>query len=179
MGSSFSSRLIFKLIEICFLFQRKDERTGTNDPNRHGDRWRTDGLRHCSSKCSARRSRRNVVPFRFDQVAAASNHRVVLVDQKQEFLDHSLNIIQTSLKRIAKKKFADERDKAEQYLHDVQSRIRTTTDVKDAVKSTDIVIEAIVENLEIKQKLFKEIDEVAPACVSSSSSSSRLAIVSF
>lgn len=110
------------------------------------------------------------------QVAAASNHRVVLVDQKQEFLDHSLNIIQTSLKRIAKKKFADERDKAEQYLHDVQSRIRTTTDVKDAVRSTDIVIEAIVENLEIKQKLFKEIDEVAPAHTLLTSNTSSLPI---
>lgn len=61
-----------------------------------------------------------------------------------------------------KKKFLDQREKGEKYLNEVKNRIETTTELKNAVKSTDIVIEAIVENLEIKQKLFKEIDEIAP-----------------
>ena len=90
---------------------------------------------------------------------------MILVDQKQEYLDRSLEIIRTSLKRVIKKQFAQEQDKGEQYLTDVQSRIKTSTDVNDAVKSTDIVIEAIVENLEIKQKLFQQIDRIAPKFV--------------
>ena len=45
---------------------------------------------------------------------------------------------------------------------DVKNRIKTTINVDDAVQSTDIVIEAIIENLETKQKLFKQIDQAAP-----------------
>ena len=99
------------------------------------------------------------------QVAAATNHQVILVDQKQEYLDRSLKIIETSLKRIIKKKFENDQEKGEKYLTDVQSRIQTSLNVNDAVQSTDIVIEAIVENLEIKQKLFKQIDQIAPKFV--------------
>ncbi len=51
------------------------------------------------------------------------------------------------------------------YLTDVQSRIKTSLDVNAAVKSTDIVIEAIIENLQIKQKLFQQIDRIAPKFV--------------
>ncbi len=98
-------------------------------------------------------------------MAAASNHQVILVDQKQEFLDNSLKIIETSLKRIIKKKFDKDQEKGEKYLTDIQSRIKTNLNVNDAVKSTDIVIEAIVENLEIKQKLFQQIDRIAPKFV--------------
>jgi len=87
---------------------------------------------------------------------------VILVDQKQEYLDKSLNIIQTSLTRIIKKKFEKEQEKGAKYLQDVQSRIKTSVNVNDAVKATDIVIEAIVENIETKQKLFQQIDSVAP-----------------
>lgn len=87
---------------------------------------------------------------------------MILVDQKQEFLDKSLNIIDTSLKRVAKKRFEHQPTDAKKFLHDVKGRIKTSLDVNEAVKSTDIVIEAIIENLEIKQKLFKQIDQVAP-----------------
>ncbi|CAF1669940.1 unnamed protein product [Didymodactylos carnosus] len=67
------------------------------------------------------------------QVAAETEHNVIVVDQKQEFLDKSLNIIQTSLKRIVKKKFDKDQQKGEQYYSDTLNRIRTTTDVDDAV----------------------------------------------
>lgn len=88
-----------------------------------------------------------------------------MVDQKQEFIDKSLNIIQTSLKRVVKKKFDKDPSAGEKYVKDVQARIQTSLDINDAVKSTDIVIEAIIENLDIKQKLFKQIDQVAPKFV--------------
>ena len=90
---------------------------------------------------------------------------MILVDQKQEYLDRSLDIIRTSLKRVVKKKFENDQEKGEKFFADVQSRIKTNVDVNDAVKSTDLVIEAIVENLEIKQKLFQQIDRIAPKLV--------------
>ncbi|CAF3395239.1 unnamed protein product [Rotaria socialis] len=110
------------------------------------------------------------------QIAAATNHQVILVDQKQEFLDKSLNIIETSLKRIVKKKFDKDQASGETYLNDIRSRIKTSLDVKDAVKSTDIVIEAIIENLEIKQALFKQIDQIAPKHTIFTSNTSSLPI---
>ncbi|CAF3499393.1 unnamed protein product [Rotaria sp. Silwood1] len=110
------------------------------------------------------------------QVAAETNHQVIIVDQKQEFLDNSLNIIQTSLKRVIKKKFEKDQQRGEKYLNDVTSRIKTSTNVNDAVQSTDIVIEAIVENLEIKQKLFKQIDQAAPKHTIFTSNTSSLPI---
>ncbi|CAM4768751.1 unnamed protein product [Rotaria magnacalcarata] len=110
------------------------------------------------------------------RVAAATNHQVILVDQTQEFLDKSLNIIETSLKRIVKKKFDKDQANGEKYLNDIRSRIKTSLDVKDAVKSTDIIIEAIIENLEIKQALFKQIDQIAPKHTIFTSNTSSLPI---
>ncbi|CAF2659502.1 unnamed protein product [Rotaria sp. Silwood2] len=110
------------------------------------------------------------------RVAAATNHQVILVDQKQEFLDKSLNIIETSLKRVIKKKFDKDQENGEKYLNNIKNRIKTSLNVNDAVKSTDIVIEAIVENLEIKQKLFKQIDQFAPKHTIFTSNTSSLPI---
>lgn len=42
------------------------------------------------------------------------------------------------------------------------SRINTTVDSGDAVTNSDLVIEAIIENMDIKHKLFSELDQKAP-----------------
>lgn len=64
-----------------------------------------------------------------------------------------------------KKKFDKNPKDGEKYFADVKGRIQTSLNLDEAVQSTDIVIEAIIENLEIKQKLFKQIDQVAPKFV--------------
>ena len=106
-------------------------------------------------------------------MAAETNHHVILVDQKQEFLDKSVNIIQSSLKRVVKKKFDKDQQGGEKYFSDVQARIKTSLDINEAVKASDLVIEAIIENLDVKQKLFKQIDQVAPKFVRHVSSRTR------
>ena len=45
------------------------------------------------------------------------------------------------------------------------SRIKTSTDTKSSITDTDLVIEAIVENLEIKRSLFADMDSAAPQLV--------------
>lgn len=83
--------------------------------------------------------------------------------------------ISDSLTRIARKLHKDKHD-AEKFINDTRARLKGTTNVNEAVQDTDLVIEAIVENLETKQKLFKGIDEVAQAKTIFTSNTSSLSI---
>jgi 3-hydroxyacyl-CoA dehydrogenase len=47
------------------------------------------------------------------------------------------------------------------FIHGSLDRIETTTELNDAVDNADLVIEAIVENLKVKQELFASIDDVS------------------
>lgn len=84
------------------------------------------------------------------------------METSSEQLKKTEGTIETTLKRIAKKKYKDSPDQASKFVEDVKSRIKGTTDPKEAVKNSELVVEAIVENLELKQQLFKKLDEVAP-----------------
>uniref|UniRef100_A0A0K0FM35 3-hydroxyacyl-CoA dehydrogenase n=1 Tax=Strongyloides venezuelensis TaxID=75913 RepID=A0A0K0FM35_STRVS len=95
------------------------------------------------------------------QVSAQANVNVTLVDKDEKALDKAKTIISKSIDRVAKKKFADKDDEKNTFVVNTLNNIQYTTDVKKAVADTEIVIEAIVENLEVKQKLFKEIEETA------------------
>uniref|UniRef100_A0A8C3C653 3-hydroxyacyl-CoA dehydrogenase NAD binding domain-containing protein n=1 Tax=Cairina moschata TaxID=8855 RepID=A0A8C3C653_CAIMO len=91
------------------------------------------------------------------QIAAASGHTVVLVDQSDEILKKSTKGIEESLKRVTKKKFA-----GAEFIEKTLKNLTTSTDAVAVVHSTDLVIEAIVENQEIKNELFKRLDKFAP-----------------
>lgn len=96
------------------------------------------------------------------QVAASTGHNVVLVDQTDDILRKSKASIEKSLQRVAKKKFAEKPKDGEAFILDVTRRLSTQTDAAKAVKNADLVIEAIVENLDIKKKLFSALDKAAP-----------------
>ncbi|KAL3876954.1 hypothetical protein ACJMK2_034731 [Sinanodonta woodiana] len=96
------------------------------------------------------------------QVAASTGHHVVMVDQTDDILSKSKANIEKSLQRVVKKKYADNPKAGETFIAEVMSRLTTKTDAAAAVKNTDLVIEAIVENLEVKKKLFSSLDKAAP-----------------
>jgi 3-hydroxybutyryl-CoA dehydrogenase len=99
--------------------------------------------------------------------AAASGFDVTLVDVSEELLKRAMSTITANLQRgVDKGKMtAEERDA-------VVGRITPTTDVKTIVDA-DIVIEAIIENLEAKTQLFSKLDEVTrPECILASNTSS-------
>ncbi|KAK3090087.1 hypothetical protein FSP39_009054 [Pinctada imbricata] len=96
------------------------------------------------------------------QVAASTGHQVSMVDQSDDILNKSKANIGKSLQRVVKKKFADDPKGGEQFLSETMGRIETSTSAVACMEKTDLVIEAIVENLEIKQKLFSELDAAAP-----------------
>lgn len=52
--------------------------------------------------------------------------------------------------------------KQSSFVADVMGRIETNTDAVAAAKSTDLVVEAIVENLDIKKRLFTALDAAVP-----------------
>jgi 3-hydroxyacyl-CoA dehydrogenase len=68
--------------------------------------------------------------------------------------------IEKNLERVAKKQFKDDNAKIAAFVQESMARISESTDIKQTAKNTDIVIEAIVEKLEVKQSLFASIDEV-------------------
>ncbi|KAI8851300.1 3-hydroxyacyl-CoA dehydrogenase [Chytridium lagenaria] len=110
------------------------------------------------------------------QVAAQSKLSVTMVDLSDEAVTKGKAIITSSLKRVAKKKFDGDEASQKAFIDDVFSRISTSTDAATAVKSTDLVVEAIVENLATKQTLFKHLDGVAPQSTIFASNTSSLPI---
>lgn len=110
------------------------------------------------------------------QVAAQTGHRVTLVDLDETVLQQSTARIGKSLQRVAKKKFGDDAEGAKSFVETTMGSISTATDACEAVKSTDLVIEAIIENMSIKHKLFKQLDSAAPQDVIFTSNTSSLCI---
>lgn len=110
------------------------------------------------------------------QVAASTGHSVVLVDMSEDILSKSAKGIEGSLKRVVKKKFADKPEAGAEFIQKVMQNFSTSTDAASAVQNTDLVLEAIVENLQIKQGLFGGLDKVAPAHTIFASNTSSLPI---
>lgn len=101
-------------------------------------------------------------------VFAQHNFRVTLVDIKQEILDKALKTISTNLDRQIKKGSLTEAQKAE-----TLKNLTLTTDLSSAVKDADLVIEAVNENFELKQSVFKSLDEhCKPSAILASNTSS-------
>jgi 3-hydroxyacyl-CoA dehydrogenase len=91
---------------------------------------------------------------------------VTVVDTSDEALKKGQAIITSSLKRVAKKKFdpatvANAEAQQNDYINAILANISHSTSATDACKNTDLVVEAIVENLKVKQSLFRSLDEVA------------------
>ena len=90
------------------------------------------------------------------QVCAQAGFDVKLNDMKQEFFERGLGVITKNLSRDVEKGRKKEEEK-----QDILSRITMSLKLQDAA-DVDIVIEAAVENMEIKQSIFKQLDEIAP-----------------
>ena len=85
------------------------------------------------------------------QVCAQAGLQVCINDVDQEILDKALKSISWSVGKFIEKGKVTEKSET------VMGRIRTATDLKAAAQA-DLIIEAIFEKLELKQKLFKELN---------------------
>jgi 3-hydroxybutyryl-CoA dehydrogenase len=92
------------------------------------------------------------------QVAAAAGFDVVVLEQEQKFLDKGFAGIDKSLGRLVERGTAKGGITPEQKT-ETQSRLKGTTNMKD-LADCDIVIEAIIENVELKRKTYAELDAI-------------------
>jgi len=104
------------------------------------------------------------------QVASVAGYDVILSDIKQEFIDRGMGGIQKSLGKFVEKGklAADVKDAA-------LGRIRTTLDLAD-MKAADLFVEAVIEDLELKRKIFRQLDDVCPEHTILSSNTSSISI---
>ena len=99
---------------------------------------------------------------------AQNDFSVSLVDVSPNQLDKALDTIQKNLDRQVSKNTISEEIK-----NKTIQNISTYTSVKEGVQKSDLVIEAATENLDLKLRIFKEIDEHAPQnCILASNTSS-------
>jgi 3-hydroxybutyryl-CoA dehydrogenase len=101
-------------------------------------------------------------------VFAMNGYKVSLVDVSEERLEKALETIDKNLWRMVAKGKIDESKKEETIKN-----ISTFTDISDAVRSCDLVVEAASEKLDIKLSIFRELDELTSEdCILASNTSS-------
>lgn len=104
------------------------------------------------------------------QVCAEAGYKVILNDLNQEAVERGLGVISKNLARNVEKQRITS-DAREQIL----ANIHASTTLEDAA-SADLTIEAAVENMEIKAKIFSELDKLAPPHAILASNTSSLPI---
>jgi 3-hydroxybutyryl-CoA dehydrogenase len=104
-------------------------------------------------------------------VFAQNNHRVALVDISQPALDKALATIAKNLDRQIAKGTLTDADKAK-----TLANIKTFTKIEEAISDADLVVEAATENVDIKLKIFKQLDEICPAKTVLASNTSSISI---
>ena len=105
------------------------------------------------------------------QVSAMAGYNVVLRDIEQKFLDKAIEKIKWSLDKLVSKEKISENER-----DDIFSRIKPIVDLKDAVHDCDLVIEAVPEIMDLKKKVYAELDKAAGEQVIFASNTSTLPI---
>jgi 3-hydroxybutyryl-CoA dehydrogenase len=104
------------------------------------------------------------------QVAATAGYDVVLRDVESAFLEDGLERIEDSLDRLV-----DRGDLSRADAEAALDRIETTTDL-EALAGTDLVVEAAVENMDVKREIFADLDSVTDEDVVLATNTSTLSI---
>ena len=105
------------------------------------------------------------------QVSAMAGYNVILRDIEQQFLDKAMEKIKWSLdKLVSKQKITEQQGK------DIFARITPIVDLKEALKDCDLMIEVVPEIMDLKKKVYAEVDKVAQQNTVFASNTSTLPI---
>ena len=91
------------------------------------------------------------------ELLALHGYTVSMRDIKQEYLDRGMERLRWSLDKLVEKAQV-----TQQQADEALARIHPTLSLEEACRDADFVIEAVFEDVELKKKVFHEIDEVAP-----------------
>jgi len=105
------------------------------------------------------------------ELAALRGFAVTIRDVRQELVDRGMERIRWSLGKLVEKK-----EITQVQMDEALGRINGTVDLPDAVKDADIVIEAVFEDLDLKKRVFGELDAHAPPEAILASNTSGLSI---
>jgi len=104
------------------------------------------------------------------QVAAASGFSVIMNDIKDEYVEKGFSTIEQSLTRMVKKEKITRKDQ-----DTILSRVEGSTSLQDMARA-DFVVEAVIEEENLKRKIFKELDEACKDGVILASNTSSISI---
>ncbi len=102
---------------------------------------------------------------------AQFGHPVSLIDVSQEALDRAIATIERNLDRMVKKEKISEEDKQA-----TLNNLNTFTKMEEGVEGVDLVVEAATEKLDIKLKIFENLDKICPDHVILASNTSSISI---
>ena len=105
------------------------------------------------------------------QVCAQAGYQVIVSEISSELLNKGLASISSRLTRDVEKGRLSEQDK-----NSAINRIKGTTDTKDFA-DRDLVIEAAIENMDLKKKIFAELDKICPKHAILATNTSCLSII--
>jgi len=105
------------------------------------------------------------------QVFAQAGIEVNLVDLQEEILEHAVRLVKGNLRTLADHRKVDPQD-----IPAIIDRIHPTTKLAAAAKEADFALEAVAEIPEVKNKVFKELEEACPGKTVLASNTSGLEI---
>lgn len=92
------------------------------------------------------------------QVCAQAGFQVTMRDIEQKFIDGGMNTIRKNLSREVEKG-----KRTQENMDSILSRIKPTLDLKEAAGRADIVVEVIIEVMDVKKKVYRELEEIVLA----------------
>ncbi len=92
------------------------------------------------------------------QVCAQAGFQVTMRDIEQRFIDGGMKAISKNLSRDVEK---GRRTQAE--MDAIMGRIKPTLDIKEAAGDADVVVEVIIEVMDVKKKVYAELEAVVPS----------------
>ncbi len=92
------------------------------------------------------------------QVCAQAGFKVTMRDIEQRFIDAGMNTIRKNLSRDVEKG-----KKTRKEMTAILRRITPTLDLKEAAGKANVVVEVVIEVMDVKKKVYRELEEIVPA----------------
>ena len=92
------------------------------------------------------------------QVCAQAGYQVAMRDIEQRFIDGGMKTITKNLARDVEKGKRTQED-----MNAILGRIKPTLDLKEAAANADVVVEVVIEVMDVKKQVYKELEQIVPA----------------